>query len=87
MATNTTVNTAIIAGIVPSGGLPVNGVSPQDRSYSGGAENFPRFLENWDNKSFTYYGSMVELFQSKQAIGEWSYGGNVYECTKTAVVF
>ena len=84
VATNTTVNTAIISGIVPSGGVPVLGVSPQDGSYSGGAENFPRFLEQWETPSggnpvfFTYYGSMVELFQSKQAIGEWTYGGNVY---------
>lgn len=78
VATNTTVNTAIVAGIVPSGGLPVNGVSPQNLSYSGGAENFPRFLEAWDNVYFTYYGSMVELYQSRQGIGEWSYGGNVY---------
>jgi hypothetical protein len=79
VASNTTVNTAIISGIVPSGGyVPVNGVSPQDGAYSGGAENFPRFLEAWDNKKFTYYGSMVELYQSKQAIGEWTYGGNVY---------
>ena len=49
-----------------------------DGSYSGGAENFPRFLEAWDNVYFTYYGSMVELYKSQQAIGEWSYGGNVY---------
>jgi hypothetical protein len=73
VATNTTVNTAIIAGIVPSA-APVTG----DGSYSGGAENFPRFLEAWDNVYFTYYGSMVELYKSQQAIGEWSYGGNVY---------
>ena len=79
VASNTTVNTAIISGIVPSGGyVPVNGVSPHDGAYSGGAENFPRFLEAWDGKKFTYYGSMVELYQSKQAIGEWTYGGNVY---------
>jgi hypothetical protein len=79
VASYTTVNTAIISGIVPSGGyVPVNGVSPHDGAYSGGAENFPRFLEKWDGQKFTYYGSMVELYQSKQAIGEWTYGGNVY---------
>ena len=56
-ASNTTVNTAIIAGIVPSG----NGY------YSGGAENFPRFLENWGGKTLTYYGSMIEkLYKSEQ---------------------
>lgn len=67
VASNTTVNTAIISGIVDTGG----------GNYSGGAENFPRFLEEWTNKTFTYYGSMVELFQSTQSIGIWG-KGNVY---------
>lgn len=65
-ASNTTVNTAIVAGIVPT--APVGG----DGSYSGGAENFPRFLESWSNDAFTYYGSMVELYKSRQSIAEWS---------------
>jgi hypothetical protein len=69
VASNTTVNTAIVSGIVPTS----NGI------YSGGAENFPRFLENWTNKTFTYYGSMVELYQSQTANGQWVYGGNIYE--------
>lgn len=68
VASNTTVNTAIVSGIVASAG----------GNYSGGAENFPRFLEDWTGKSFTYYGSMVELFQSKTANGNWRYGGTVY---------
>ncbi len=68
-ASPTTVNTAIVSGIVPSG----NG------NYSGGAENFPRFMENWTGKTFTYYGSMVELYPSQTATGNWVYGGNVYD--------
>jgi hypothetical protein len=64
-ASPTTFNTAVIAGIVPTS--PVGG----DGAYSGGAENFPRFLENWTTKTLTYYGSMVELFKSNQSIGEW----------------
>lgn len=68
-ASNTTVNSAIVSGIVPTG---ANG-----ESYSGGAENFPRFLENWSGKTFTYYGSMVELYKSQQAIGKWG-KDNVY---------
>lgn len=71
VATNTTVNTAILAGIVPT--APVGG----DGSYSGGAENFPRFLEDWSQAIFTYYGSMVELYPSQQSIGEWG-KANVY---------
>lgn len=70
-ASDTTYNTAIIAGIVPT--APVGG----DGSYSGGAENFPRFLENWANKTLTYYGSMVELYKSQQSVGEWG-KANVY---------
>lgn len=66
-ATNTTVNTAIMSGIVPS----ANG------NYSGGAENFPRFLEDWSGDKLTYYGSMVELYKSKQATGYWG-KANVY---------
>jgi hypothetical protein len=48
-----------------------------DGSYSGGAENFPRFLENWSSATLTYYGSMVQLYQSAQSIGEWG-KANVY---------
>ncbi|MGI8891415.1 MAG: hypothetical protein ACR2G0_11615 [Chthoniobacterales bacterium] len=67
VASNTTVNTAIVSGIVPS----------SSNDYSGGAENFPRFLESWSGKSLTYYGSMVELYPSRQSIGRWG-SGNVY---------
>lgn len=66
-AVNTTVNTAVVAGIVPSA----------NNNYSGGAENFLRFLEDWGGKTFTYYGSMVELYQSRQAVGKWG-SDNVY---------
>lgn len=67
VASNTTVNTAILAGNVPSA----------NNNYSGGAENFPRFMENWSGTTFTYYGSMVELYNSQQATGTWG-KGNVY---------
>jgi len=71
VATNTTVNTAILAGIVATAAVGGDG------SYSGGAENFPRFLEDWSHAVLTYYGSMVELYQSQQSIGEWG-KSNVY---------
>jgi hypothetical protein len=74
-ASPTTINAAIVSGIVPSGqGTGAN-------SYSGGAENFPRFLEDWSGKTFTYYGSMVELYKSQQSIGYWG-NGNVYNPPK-----
>ncbi len=70
VAGNTTVNTAIVSGIVSTNAYG-------DNAYSGGAENFPRFLEDWSSATFTYYGSMVELYQSKYSTGEWG-KANVY---------
>ena len=63
-AVNTTVNAAFLAGIVET----VPGV------YSGGVENFPRFLEDWSGITFTYNGSMVVMYDSRQAIGQWGTG-------------
>jgi hypothetical protein len=71
-ASNTTINAAIVSGIVPT--APVGG----DGSYSGGAENFPRFLEDWSSNSLTYYGSMVELYKSQQSTGKWTCCNPVY---------
>ncbi len=71
VASNTTINSAILAGIVPT--APVGG----DGTYSGGAENFPRFIEDWSHAVLTYYGSMVELYQSQQSNGKWG-RANVY---------
>jgi len=67
-AKNTTVNAAFLAGIVPSG----NGY------YSGGVENFPRFLENWSGCTFTYNGSMVVMFPSEIGTGVWKGTGSLY---------
>ena len=68
-ATNTTVNAALLGGIVTTGTIGSN--------YSGGAENFPRFLEDWNGIYLTYYGSMVCLYESDQGIGNWG-KSNVY---------
>lgn len=68
-ATNTTVNTAIVAGFLPSGWKNANG---DTYGYSGGLNNFPRFLEDWTGNTFTYKGSMIELFTSQIATGEWN---------------
>jgi hypothetical protein len=59
---------------MPSGYQPTVGAQ---YGYSGGANNFPRFLENWTNQYCTYYGSMVELFQSQIFTGQWN-TGNIY---------
>jgi hypothetical protein len=71
-ASNTTYNMALLAGVMPSGYQPSDG-SPA-YGYSGGANNYPRFLEDWRNNTCTYYGSMVELFQSAVFTGQWDTG-------------
>ncbi len=66
-AVPTTMNSAIVSGQV----LTTNSAA------SGGAHNFPRFLENWGGDNFTYHGSMCELYASTHFTG--TYGkGNVY---------
>ncbi|MGB9601435.1 MAG: hypothetical protein ACPMAG_01440, partial [Limisphaerales bacterium] len=68
VATSTTVNAAFFAGIVET--VPGH--------YSGGLENFPRFLENWSGKTLTYNGSMVVMFTSRYATNYWPGTGTVY---------
>jgi len=67
-ATATTVNAAFLAGVVPT----------TSGSYSGGLENFPRFLESWTNIKFTYNGSMVVMYPSQFANAPWTGTGTYY---------
>lgn len=69
---NTTINTALISGIVPS---TKTGANP---AYSGGVENYIRLLENWSNYRLTYYGSMVNLYSSQQSTAPWISTGTYY---------
>jgi hypothetical protein len=73
-ASNTTYNTAILAGVLPSGFDPDGSGPIAPYGYSGGANNYPRFLESWSGRSCTYFGSMVELFTSKVFTGKWDTG-------------
>ena len=67
-AASTTVNAALLTGNVPT----------TLGHYSGGMENFPRFLENWGLANVcTYNGSMVLMFPSLYATNVWGLG-NVY---------
>lgn len=62
-ASATTVNAAYITGNTETG-------SP-GHDYSGGLENLPRFLENWNGVTFTWKGSAVSLWYSRQAISPY----------------
>jgi hypothetical protein len=63
-ASTTEVSAAAVAGTRPPN---VQG----DDSYSGGAHNFPRFLENWSGKTFYLRGSMVCLYESEVDFSTW----------------
>jgi hypothetical protein len=79
VASNTTINAALVAGNVPSDGT----------RYSGGGENFIRFLENWQAGTFCHYGSIAQLFASNQAVGPWNAdpANNVYRSPATYRLF
>lgn len=64
VAQPTEVSAAILTGLVPSGETGSN-------SYSGGVENFPRFLEKWKGIDFMVRGSIVALFESEVATEPW----------------
>jgi hypothetical protein len=61
IASTTTVNAAVLTGIVAT--------TPS--SYSGGLENALRYLENWNSVTQTYNGSLICMFQSKVASAPW----------------
>jgi hypothetical protein len=68
VASTTTVNAAIMGGNKNTSGS----------QYSGGVENFIRFLEKWSGKTLNYSGSLVCLWESEYATGNWRYGSPVY---------
>jgi hypothetical protein len=80
-ATNTSVNAAILTGIVATTNSPSR--------YSGGVHNLGRFLEDWDSNSstITYNGSMVVMFESQKATGAFQQPGAYYEPPKREFYF
>ena len=73
-AADTTVNAAIITGMVYSQGS--DGSSP----FSGGVMNLPRLLEDWGNgaRTLTLNTSIVNFYNSVKATGPFQNPGNYY---------
>ena len=74
-ASPTTVNVSVVTG----------DITPTSKNYGGGLENLPRFLEHWGGETFSLRGSMVQMWRSQQALGEWRYtnGKNPYYSAPT----
>ncbi len=71
---NTTVNAAILTGIVPSTGTTT-------ANYSGGVHNLPRLLEDWSQNpgyTLTLNTSIVNLFTSQKANSVFVWPGTTY---------
>ena len=68
-AVSTTINAAVITGIVPTGG----------GYYSGGYENTLRLLEDWRGQTLTFNGSMAVLYFSRFATSPWGASPDVYD--------
>ncbi len=69
VASNTTINSAFLAGTDTTGG--VEGSGGQSGAYNGGLENYPRFHENWSSKTLLYRGSFVSLGRPRHVDGTW----------------
>jgi len=75
-ASDTTVNAALVAGIVPS---KSSYNSSTGIGYSGGVENFLRMLESWGASGDLWYnGSIIVMFPSQYATNNWVQTGNYY---------
>jgi hypothetical protein len=71
-ASSTTVNAGFLTGAV----------NTTLGHYSGGMENFPRFLETWGSANvFTYNGAMIKMFPSLYATNAWGQA-NIYSPPK-----
>lgn len=71
IAQTTTINAAMLEGIVQSNGT----------NYSGGVENFMRLLEDWTSgggQTLWYNGSIVVMFPSVYATNDWRPTGGYY---------
>ena len=68
MIPNTTTNAIFLAGNVPSSA----------GYYSGGAENYFRYLENWGGITHTFNGSILNLYTSTLAKGTWKSSTTYY---------
>jgi hypothetical protein len=78
MATATTVNAAFLTNTMTTNAAGSSGggfgPTPTTGSYSGGINNYMRFLENWQNIPFRYSGSIVSLYQPQEFNGTFQPG-------------
>lgn len=70
VASNTTYNSAFLAGTDSTGGI--EGSGGINGYYNGGLENYPRLHEDWSGRTMVYRGSFVSLGRALHVNGRWT---------------
>ncbi|GJL78971.1 MAG: hypothetical protein NPINA01_19600 [Nitrospinaceae bacterium] len=70
-STRIQVRAALFGGYTPTTSL--------GGTYGGGLHNYMRYHENWDDVIADFKGSMIGLWVSQQAVGNWCQHGDCYE--------
>ncbi|HVS80259.1 MAG TPA: hypothetical protein VHE60_00825 [Pyrinomonadaceae bacterium] len=75
----TSLRAAILAGnnLSALAGSPDAGDATESR-LNGGMHNFPRFLENWGGRRWNFVGSLIPLYHSTQAVGQYNAASTIY---------
>ena len=87
-----TAETSVRAGVIAGNNLSAMSATssgPDAGNYStnpndnesrlnGGMHNFPRFLEAWSDKRFNFVGSLIPLYHSTQAMGQYNTKAEIY---------
>jgi hypothetical protein len=83
-APNPSAETAVRAGIIAGNNLGALAGNPDagnsaggESRLNGGIHNFPRFLERW-NARWNFVGSLIPLFHSTQALGQYNSNSTIY---------
>lgn len=76
----TSMRMGIIAGnnLSAMAGTPDAGTESAESRLNGGIHNFPRFLENWRGQRFNLVGSLIPLWHSTQAMGQYNSTSTIY---------
>jgi Tfp pilus assembly protein PilX len=92
LGANVTWETSVRAGIIAGNNLSAlsaGASGPDAGNYSttsdnnesrlnGGMHNFPRFLEDWNDQRFNFVGSLIPLYHSTQAMGQYNANSTFY---------
>jgi hypothetical protein len=81
VSAETSVRAGVIAGnnLSALAGSPDAGNSSAGESrLNGGIHNFPRFMENWGGRRWNFVGSLIPLYHSTQAMGQYNANSTIY---------